>query len=373
MSATRVSVPFVDLRPLHEPLRAAILADVEALLASGAFVNGEAVAAFETEFAAFVGARECVGMASGLDALRLALLAAGIEPGDEVLVPAQTFVATFEAVTQAGGTPVPVDVSERDFNIDAAAAEAAVTGRTRFVLPVHLYGQLADMRAVLALRERHDLVVIEDACQAHGAFRDGIAAGAAGNLAAFSFYPAKNLGALGDAGAAVTNDSGLAARLRALREHGQTGKYVHEVEGYTARLDTIQALALSRKLPLLREWNEQRRAAAAHYLDELEGVAGIELPPVPDGSEPVWHLFVITTADPDGLAASLAENSVATGRHYPTPPHLTAAYAGLGLAQGSFPVAERLARTALSLPLYPGITEGQVSYVAERVKAFVGG
>ena len=311
-------------------------------------------------------------MASGLDALRLGLLAAGLEPGDEVVVPANTFVATVEAVTQAGGIPVLVDASWLDYNLDVEAAGAAVTSRTRFLLPVHLYGQLADLRALAEVAGIHRTKIVEDACQAPGAERDGLRAGTVGTAAAFSFYPGKNLGAMGDAGALVTDSPGLAARARALREHGQREKYRHEWEGWTARLDTIQAIVLLRKLPLLDSWNGQRRAAAAHYLERLDGIGDLVLPPVAPGSEPVWHLFVVRTADPDGLGTFLSARGIETGRHYPEPIHLTAAYCSLG-APGAFPVAEQLAREALSLPLFPGMREQQLDAVVEAVRAYFDG
>ena len=331
-----------------------------------AFVNGPAVARFEEAFAAETGVARCVGMSSGLDALRIALIAAGLEQGEEVIVPAMTFVATLEAVTQAGGVPVVADIQEDDLNLDPDAAAAAVTGRTRFVLPVHLYGQLADMGRLGSL----GLPLIEDACQAPGAVRDGLRAGTGGIAAAFSFYPAKNLGAMGDAGAIVTESDELADRGRALREHGQRRKYEHETEGFTARLDTIQAIVLLRKLPLLERWNDERRAIATQYLEALEGVGDLRLPPVPAGSEPVWHLFVVRTAEPELLAAYLTERGVQSGRHYPLPVHLTEAYAHLGLAEGSFPVAEALARQCLSLPIFPGMREDEVEHVVAAVKAF---
>jgi dTDP-4-amino-4,6-dideoxygalactose transaminase len=309
-------------------------------------------------------------VASGLDALRLGLIGLGIEPGDEVIVPAMTFVATFEAVTQAGGVPVPVDVGADDWNLDPEAAAAAMGERTRFLLPVHLYGQLADMRRLLELADTHDLVVLEDACQAHGATRDGIRAGAGGRAAAFSFYPGKNLGAFGDAGALVTDDHDLAARMRALREHGQREKYRHEWQGWTARLDTFQAHVLLRKLPQLDAWNDERRAAARLYGELLDGVGDLVLPPVPAGSDPVWHLYVIRTGDPGGLARFLEERGVASGRHYPEPPHLSEAYADLGYQAGSFPVAEAISREGISLPIYPGIPEEQLSNVVDAISAF---
>jgi dTDP-4-amino-4,6-dideoxygalactose transaminase len=359
-------VPFLDLAAMHQDLKHEILADVAAILDANAFTNGPHVARFEEAFAAYCGVEHCVGVASGLDALRLALLAGGLEPGDEVIVPAGTFVATVEAVTQAGGRPVLVDVSESDYCLDVDAVAAAVTPRTRFVLPVHLYGQLADVRRLSEL----GLAVVEDACQAHGAERDGVRAGAAGLAAAFSFYPGKNLGAMGDAGALVTGDADLAARVRALREHGQIAKYRHEYEGWTARLDTIQAAVLLRKLPLLDEWNEERREAAGFYLAALEGVGDLVLPRVASGSDPVWHLFVVRTADPEALAAFLRERGIGSGRHYPDPVHLCRSYEWLGYGPGAFPVAERLGRECLSLPIFPGMTQAQLDAVVDAIADF---
>src|SRR3954464_3740305 len=253
------AVPFLDFAPMHRPLESALLDEIAQLLRSGAFTNGPAVARFEEDFAAYCGVDHCVGVGSGLDALRLGLLATGIEAGAEVVVPAATFVATLEAVTQAGAVPVVVDVSESDYCLDPEAATAAVGPNTHSVMPVHLYGQMADMRAVGLLAERSGISVLEDACQAHGATRDDLTAGACSDAAAFSFYPGKNLGAAGDAGALVTNDADAAAHVRSLREHGQTAKYVHTHEGWTARLDAIQALVLAQKLPLLDGWNDERR------------------------------------------------------------------------------------------------------------------
>jgi dTDP-4-amino-4,6-dideoxygalactose transaminase len=325
---------------------------------------------FERAFADWLGASYCVGTASGLDALRIGLVAMGSEPGDEVVLPAMTFVATAEAVSHAGGRPVLADISEDDWNLDPAAAEAAVTARTRFVLPVHLYGQMADVAALAEVAGRRGLDVIEDACQAHGASRDGVQAGTAGRAAAFSFYPGKNLGAMGDAGALVTADAAIAESVRALREHGQRRKYHHDTEGWTARLDTIQAIVLLLKLPHLAGWNEQRSQAAARYTDGLSGVGDIVLPRVPFGSSPVWHLYVVRTADPERLAEFLAGRGIATGRHYPVPVHLTRAYEHLGYREGAFPVAEALARECLSLPIFPGITEVQIAAVIEGVGDF---
>jgi dTDP-3-amino-3,4,6-trideoxy-alpha-D-glucose transaminase len=365
-----VAVPFLDLSGATNAVRAAFLADLEEVLDSGAFANGPHVARFEEAFAEFCGAELCVGLASGLDALRLALLAAGLEPGDEVLVPANTFVATLEAVSQAGGIPVPVDVSLDDYNLDLAGAAAALTPRTRFIMPVHLYGQMADMRAIVAFAEEHGLRIVEDACQAHGATRDGIRAGVAGTAGAFSFYPGKNLGAFGDAGALVMSDPELAAGVRALREHGQQAKYHHDAVGYTARLDTIQAIALLHKLPHLAQWTEERREAAAYYTRNLAGIGDLRLPNVPAGSEPVWHLYVIRSARRDELAGFLRERGIATGLHYPQPVHLSGAYAHLGYEAGSFPVTETLAGEILSLPIFPGMREEQLAAVVDGCRDF---
>lgn len=373
VTSSPVKVPFVDLRSRDRALERHILDGIAELVGSGRFVNGPDVEGFERAFARYCGGRHCVGVSSGLDALRLSLIAAGIEPGDEVVVPAATFVATVEAVSQAGGVPVLADISDRDYALDVAAAAAAVGERTRFLLPVHLYGQLADIEGVEAIARRHGLVLVEDACQAHGAKRDGRRAGNCGLAAAFSFYPAKNLGAFGDAGAVVTSSPELADRVRALREHGQRGKYDHEREGYTARLDTIQALVLRRKLPFLDTWNEERRHAAAFYREALDGVGDLGLPPVPKGSDPAWHLFVVQTADPGSLGAYLRERRIATGRHYPHPIHLTEAYRHLGFARGAFPVAERLARRCLSLPIFPGIDERQLEHVVRCVRKYFDG
>ncbi len=313
----------------------------------GDFANGEAVAEFEQRFADYCGLRHCVGVSSGLDALRVSLLASGIAAGDGVIVPASTFAATFEAVIQAGGSPIVVDIADGDYNIDV--------------------DQMADMQQLSRIADAHGLAIVEDACQAHGASRDGVRVGSAARATAFSFYPAKNLGAMGDAGALVTDDAELAAHARALREHGETGKYHHEYVGYTARLDTIQAIVLLEKLPLLDEWNGQRREAASFYEQSLSEIEGLRLPPVPDGSEPVWHLYVVRAPQPDLLAAFLAERGIQTARHYPQPPHLAPAYRTLGFAPGDFPIAEALAREALSLPLYPGISDAQLESVCEAV------
>jgi dTDP-4-amino-4,6-dideoxygalactose transaminase len=369
-AATGTTVPFLDLSIQHDAIKDDLLDAFASLIDSNAFANGPAVGEFEQAFTAYIGTRTTVGLSSGLDALRLGLVALGIEPGDEVIVPANTFIATLEAVTQSGGRPVVVDMSDDDWNIDVEQVEAAVSPRTRFILPVHLYGQMADMLALGRVAESHGLKVLEDACQAHGAVRHGIRAGTAGDAAAFSFYPGKNLGAFGDAGALTTDDENVAATVRALREHGQRAKYDHALAGYTARLDTIQALVLLAKLPLLDEANADRRTIAALYRERLDGVGDIELPPTPPDSSPVWHLFVIRTERPLELADHLRERGIGTGRHYPDPVHLTDAYAHLGHRRGAFPVSERHAERLLSLPMFPGMTVEQAESVVAAVSEF---
>jgi len=368
--AVDASVPFVDLRPAHDGLKTRILAELADLIDTAAFTNGPQVATFERRFASYCRRAHCVGVANGTDALRLALLAAGLEPDDEVVLPANTFAATAAAVLQAGGRPVLADVTEDDYNLDPAAAEAAIGAHTRFLLPVHLYGQLAPVRALSTLARRHELRLIEDACQAHGAQRDGLRAGAAGAAAAFSFYPSKNLGAMGDAGAVVTGDAAIAQRVRMLREHGQRTKYRHVRAGYTSRLDTMQAIVLLHKLPQLERWNHQRRMAAAFYNEALAGAGDLRLPPVPAGSEPVWHLYVVRTNRRASLERFLHERGIGTSRHYPQPLHLAPAFADLGYRRGAFPISEALSAELLSLPLYPGILPPRLEQVVRALRAF---
>jgi dTDP-4-amino-4,6-dideoxygalactose transaminase len=369
-AAVNLDVPFLDLFAAHSAIKAELLEEFSELIDTGAFTNGPAVREFELAFADYVGTDVAVGLSSGLDALRLGLIAAGIQSGDEVIVPANTFVATLEAVTQAGGRPVVVDMSDDDWNMDVARVEAAVSPRTRFVMPVHTYGQMVDMRALDEVVARHALTIIEDACQAHGAERDGVRAGTRGRASAFSFYPGKNLGAFGDAGALTTNDESLAGDVRALREHGQRAKYAHELEGYTARLDTIQAIVLRTKLAYLDSWNAERQAIAAHYLNALVGVGDLELPPVATDSSPVWHLFVVRTADPLALADVLRAQGIGSARHYPEPVHLAQAYAWLGYERGDFPLAERHAARVLSLPIFPGMSIEQADAVVTAIRMF---
>jgi dTDP-4-amino-4,6-dideoxygalactose transaminase len=369
-STIQSTVPFMDLRHVNAGVADLVLADVADTIADGAFVEGPAIARFERLFADYCGVREAVAVASGLDALRLALIALGVGAGDEVIVPAETFIATFEAVSQSGATPVVVDVTEGDYTIDSDQVEARIGPRTRAVVPVHMYGQMADMRRMRAVAEGRGLHLIEDACQAHGAVRDGLRAGGAGDAAAFSFYPSKNLGAMGDAGALTTNDGGVAEAVRSLRSHGQSTKGVSVYQGYTARMDTLQAAVLGHKLPLLDGWNDDRRAAAGYYGAALEGVGDVRPLPVPEGSDPVWYLYPLRTASAERMQGFLSEHGIGTGRHYPQPPHLSAAYSPLGHARGSFPVAEALSDQLVSLPVFPGITEAQLARVVDGVKEY---
>ena len=366
-----MTVPFLDVGAGYRELAGRLDATVAKLLASGSYILGSEVAAFERAFAAAVGAADCVGVANGLDALHLALLAMGVRPGDEVIVPSNTYIATWLAVTHAGAVPVPVEPVETTYTIDPAWIEAAITERTRVILPVHLYGQTADMDPICAMARRHGLGVLEDAAQAHGARYRGRPAGSLGDAAAWSFYPGKNLGAAGDAGAVTTADPALADTVRTLRNYGSRSKYVNEVVGFNSRLDELQAAVLSAKLTVLDEWNQRRRSIAARYLDELRGT-DLLLPTVPDWTEPVWHLFVVRTPQRDRLQEHLAAAGVATLIHYPIPPHLQAAYAHLGLGPGSLPIAERIHREVVSLPMGPHLTDGQVDQVIAAVTTYPG-
>ena len=357
-----MSVPFLDLSaPWHE-LREELDAAWRRVMDSGWYILGKEVAAFEEEFAAWCGTCHCIGVGNGLDALHLILRALDIGPGDEVIVPSNTYIATWLAVTYAGATPVPVEPDSVTFNLDPMLLEAAITPKTRAVIPVHLYGQPADMDAVNGIARRHGLKVIEDAAQAHGARYRGRRCGSLGDAAGFSFYPGKNLGALGDGGAITTNDNDLAERVRMLRNYGSSKKYVNEVAGFNSRLDELQAALLRVKLARLDEWNDRRRVVAAAYFKELAGT-GLALPFVPDWVEPVWHLYVVCCQDRDAVTARLDRSGIGWLIHYPVPPHLQGAYRNLGYRAGDFPVAERMTREVLSLPMGPHLASGQIDLV----------
>jgi dTDP-4-amino-4,6-dideoxygalactose transaminase len=364
-----VQVPFLDVGAAYRELRDDLDAAYRRVMESGQYVLGAEVEAFEREFAAYCGARHCVGVASGLDALVLLLRAHGIGPGDDVLVPAHTFVATWLAVSATGARPVPVDVDPATANLDASLLPGALTPRARAVLPVHLYGQPADMDAIAAFAREHGLLVLEDAAQAHGARLRGRRAGSLGDGAGFSFYPGKNLGAFGDGGAVVCDDDTLAERLRLLRNYGSARKYRHEVRGVNSRLDPLQAAMLRVKLGVLDAWNDRRRAIAKRYLERLPADAA-DLPRTIPGAEPVWHLFVVRSEHRDALRAHLSACGVETLLHYPSPPHRTGAYADGAGADARVPVADRLAETVLSLPIGPHLPVEEVDQVIHAVGSF---
>lgn len=361
-------IPFLDLAAAYRELQPQIDAAVARVLASGHYILGPEVDAFESEFAAHCEATHCIGLANGLDALHLALRAMDVGPGDEVIVPSNTYIATWLAVSQCGATPVPVEPDARTYNIDPALIEAAITPRTKVILPVHLYGQPADMDPILAIARKHGLRVLEDGAQAHGARYKGQRIGAHGDAVAWSFYPGKNLGALGDGGAVTTNDPELADRIRVLRNYGSRVKYVNEVQGYNSRLDPLQAAVLRIKLTHLDSWNARRAHVAKIYLKGLDG-SGLVLPHVPEWAAPAWHLFVVRHPQRDALQQRLSEAGVGTLIHYPIPPHMQAAYAAAGFAPNAFPIASRMANEVLSLPMGPHIPMDDVARVIEAVQA----
>ncbi|HVF68910.1 MAG TPA: DegT/DnrJ/EryC1/StrS family aminotransferase [Pyrinomonadaceae bacterium] len=365
-----MTVPFVDLQAQYRSIKSEVDAAIQRVLDTSAFILGREVEAFERAFAEYVGAEFCVGVSNGTAAIQLALTACGVGSGDEVIVPANTFFATAEAVSTANATPVFVDCDADSCNIDASKIEAAVTPRTRAIVPVHLYGQPADMDAVFEVAERHKLIVVEDAAQAHGARHGGRRVGPLGRAGCFSFYPGKNLGAYGEGGAVVTNDKEVARRVRLLRDHGSEQKYRHEIVGYNFRLEGIQGAVLNVKLRHLDRWNELRRGHAARYRELLAPLAdagSLTLQREAAYAESVYHLFVIQADARDSLQRFLSAAGVQTGIHYPVPVHLQPAYASLGHRAGDFPVAERQAGRLLSLPMFAELTERQVNYVADAV------
>jgi dTDP-4-amino-4,6-dideoxygalactose transaminase len=363
-------VPFLDLKPAYLELKPELDAAYERVMQSGWFILGEETRSFEQEFAAYCGVSHSVGVGNGLDALHLILRAMDIGPGDEVLVPANTYIATWLAVSYAGATPVPVEPDERTFNLDPQRIEAAVTPRTRALIAVHLYGQPADMDAIKRAAEPFGLKIIEDAAQAHGALYKGRRVGALGHAAGFSFYPGKNLGAFGDGGAVTTDDAELAERVRRLRNYGSQEKYYNETKGFNSRLDELLAAMLRVRLKRLDEWNERRKAVARYYLQALEGVRDLRLPFVPQWADPVWHLFVIQHPDRKGLQEHLSARGIGTLIHYPLPPHLQEAYAELGRGRGSFPLSEKMAGEVLSLPVGPHLSPEQADEVVSEVASF---
>lgn len=363
-----MTIPFLDLKAQHLELRSELEEAFRRVLDSGWYILGPEVEAFEREYAEYCRAEYCIGVGNGLDALHLALLAMNVGPGDEVIVPSNTYIATWLAVSRCGATPVPVEPDEATFNINPALLESAITARTKAILPVHLYGQPVDLDAILTVARKHGLKVLEDGAQAHGARYKGRRIGAHGDAVAWSFYPGKNLGAMGDGGAVTTNDPEIADRIRVLRNYGSRVKYVNEVQGYNSRLDPLQAAILRVKLEHLDEWNS-RRVAIADYYQKALAACELTLPRAPDWAEPVWHLFVVRNKERDKLAQDLAVVGIGTMIHYPIPPHLQQAYAGLQLSKDAFPISERIHREVLSLPIGPAMHIDQAAEVAAVLNA----
>lgn len=364
-------LPFLDIKSINSRQFDEFHKVLSRVLDSGWLVLGEETTAFEAEFSKFCGADYCIGVGNGLEALHLVLRAWGIGPGDEVIVPSNTYIATWLAVSQIGATPVPVEPDLRTYNIDPYLIEAAITPRTRAIIPVHLYGQTASMDAILAIASREGLKVLEDGAQAHGASLNKRRAGSLGHAAAFSFYPGKNLGALGDGGAVTTNDAELADKIRVLRNYGSHIKYQNEVRGYNSRLDELQSAFLRAKLPLLDADNAHRVEIAARYSEGLRGLDGLTLPEVGVGYDHVWHLYVVRHVKRNALQKRLAELGVGTMIHYPIPPHRQAAYQDLGISEGTLPLSEKIHREVLSLPMGPTLTLADANTVIEAVRQAV--
>lgn len=364
-----MTVPFLDLAAQQAEILDDVLPVWRSQLQTAAFMGGPEVDAFEREYADYIGVAHVVGVSNGTDALELAYRAVGVGPGDEVIMPANTFIATAEAASRVGAVPVFVDVDETYLLIDPDAVEAAITPRTRAIIPVHLFGQTAPIEPLQRIADRHGLVLVEDAAQAQGAVGPAGAAGARGAVSATSFYPGKNLGAAGDAGAVLTDDPEIARTVRTLGAHGSAVKYVHDVIGVNARLDAVQAVVLRAKLRRLDAWNDARRAAAARYAELLGGIEGLRLPSVRPGNDDVWHLYVVRVDERDRVLAELGDAGIGAGIHYPTVVPRTAAYAHLGYRPGRFPVAETAAERILSLPMFPHITADQQAVVARALRA----
>ncbi|HET6846019.1 MAG TPA: DegT/DnrJ/EryC1/StrS family aminotransferase [Anaerolineales bacterium] len=365
-----MKVPFLDMKAPYAELRVELDAAYRRVMESGQYILGEEVEAFEREFAAYCGVRHCIGVGNGLEALHLILRACGIGAGDEVIVPANTYIASWLAVSYAGATPVPVEPINPTFNLDPELVEEKITSRTKAILPVHLYGQTAEMTPLMDIARRHKLRVIEDAAQAHGAMVDGRRAGGLGDAAGWSYYPTKNLGAIGDAGAVTTDDDELADKIRLLRNYGSRTKYFNEMKGFNSRLAPLQAALLRVKLSYLDAWNERRRALARAYLSGMQGIPGLELPHVPANMEAVWHVFVVRHDRRDALQAHLKNLEIGTLIHYPVPPHLSDAYADMGFRKGDFPLTERMAATVLSLPMGPHVSAQEAEEVIEALRQF---
>lgn len=364
-----MKVPFVSFRPMERELDQELRAAFDRVYTRSWYIEGEEDATFEKAFAAYCNVGGCVGVGNGLDALMLALKALGIAEGDEVIVPSNTYIATALAVTYVGATPVFVEPDIRTYNIDPTKIEAAITERTKAIMPVHLYGQPCDMEPIMAVAKKYGLRIVEDCAQAHGATYKGQRIGSFGDAAGFSFYPGKNLGALGDAGATVSNDAALVEKVRALGNYGSDYKYHHIYKGNNSRLDELQAAFLVAKLPHLDRMNENRRATAQKYLTGIQNPA-VVLPYVPENVCPVWHIFAIRCNRRSELEKYLNENGIGTNKHYPIPMHLQDCYKDLGFHKGDFPIAEEISETELSIPLYYGMTDAEVQYVIDKVNQF---
>ena len=364
-----MKVPFVSFLPMEKELNDDLRGAFNRVFERSWYIGGEEDATFEQSFAEFCGAKYCVGMGNGLDALIFALKALGVGAGDEVIVPSDTYIATALAVTYVGAKPVFVEPDIRTFNIDPAKIEAAITEKTKAIMPVHLYGQACDMDPIMEIAKRRGLYVVEDCAQAHGATYKGRKVGTIGDAAGFSFYPGKNLGALGDAGATVTNSKELADKVRALGNYGSDYKYHHIYKGNNSRLDEMQAAFLAAKLPHLERMNEARRAIAKKYLEGMKNPK-VVLPLVPEYCVPVWHIFGVRCKEREALEKHLNEQGIGTNKHYPIPMHLQDCYKDLGIPQGALPVAEEISATELSLPMYYGMTDEEIQYVIDAVNAF---
>lgn len=365
-----MKVPFLDLKAPYQELKGELDSAYQRVMESGWFIMGVEVEAFEREFAAYCGVKHCIGVGNGLEALHLILRAYGIGEGDEVIVPANTFIATWLAVSYTGAVPVPVEPDPYTYNLDPKQIETAITSNTKAIMPVHLYGQPADMEPIMHIAEKHGLKVIEDAAQAQGARYKERISGNLGHAAGFSFYPGKNLGALGDAGAILTNDDNLTEQVRMLCNYGSKVKYYHDLKGFNSRLDEMQAAFLRTKLIHLDIWNNRRRQIAAYYLDHLAGLSDLKLPYAPDWISPVWHIFVIQTPKRDDLQQFLKSKGIGTLIHYPVPPHLSKAYEEMGKSKGAFPITEAIASYELSLPIGPHLKLDETEYIVSMIREY---
>ena len=367
-----MNIQFLDLKAPYLELKNELDEAYKRVMESGWYILGKECEAFEKEFADYCGTKYCIGVGNGLEALHLILQAYEIGEGDEVIVPANTYIATWLAVSHTGAKPVPVEPDEKTYNINPTLIEQAITKKTKAIIAVHLYGQPADMDSINVLANKYDLIVIEDAAQAHGAKYKGLRTGSLGNAAGFSFYPGKNLGALGDGGAVTTNDFVLAEKVKVLRNYGSRVKYYNEIKGYNSRLDELQAAILRVKLSKLDEWNSRRSVVAQTYLQKLQNFNDLLLPYVPESVEPVWHLFVLCHPKRDILQHYLTEAGIGTLIHYPIPPHMSEAYSELGYRKGDFPITEQIAESVISIPIYPQLSSEDISQICNILNEFRG-